>query len=153
MVCFFSHLGFWSGSLFLIAPFPDLCLHVLFFPTAGPHHTCTVGSRMANELNPRKCTVIRVHTGRKAKFQSNYRLLEVVHGNKYLGVTVTNNIAWSKHVLAIAGKSHHSLGFLRRNFKHYFRQVKVATNSTVVRPVKVQIAPCGIPTAKLITRP
>ena len=25
-----SHLGFWSGSLFLIAPFPDLCLLVLF---------------------------------------------------------------------------------------------------------------------------
>ena len=21
----FSHLGFWSGNLFLIAPFPDLC--------------------------------------------------------------------------------------------------------------------------------
>ena len=29
----FSHLGFWSGSLFLIAPFPDLCLLVLFFCT------------------------------------------------------------------------------------------------------------------------
>ena len=34
----FSHLGFWSGNLFLIAPFPDLCLLVpfclvfLFFP-------------------------------------------------------------------------------------------------------------------------
>ena len=27
---FFSHLGFWSGSLFLIAPFPDLCLLVLY---------------------------------------------------------------------------------------------------------------------------
>ena len=27
----FSHLGVWSGSLFLIAPFPDLCLLVLFF--------------------------------------------------------------------------------------------------------------------------
>ena len=26
----FSHLGFWSGSLFLIASFPDLCLLVLF---------------------------------------------------------------------------------------------------------------------------
>ena len=26
----FSHLGFWSGSLFLIAHFPDLCLLVLF---------------------------------------------------------------------------------------------------------------------------
>ena len=28
---FFSHLGFWSGSLFLIAHFPDLCLLLLFY--------------------------------------------------------------------------------------------------------------------------
>ena len=28
LVWFFSHLGFWSGNLFLIAPFPDLCLLV-----------------------------------------------------------------------------------------------------------------------------
>ena len=27
----FSRLGFWGGSLFLIAHFPDLCLLVLFF--------------------------------------------------------------------------------------------------------------------------
>ena len=27
----FSHLGFWSGNLFLIAPFPDHCLLVPFF--------------------------------------------------------------------------------------------------------------------------
>ena len=26
----FSHLCFWSGNLFLIAPFPDLCLLVPF---------------------------------------------------------------------------------------------------------------------------
>ena len=34
----FSHLGFWSGNLFLIAPFPDLCLFVPFstsFPPTG----------------------------------------------------------------------------------------------------------------------
>ena len=28
LVC--SHLGFWSGNLFLLAPFPDLCLLVPF---------------------------------------------------------------------------------------------------------------------------
>ena len=33
----FSHLGFWSGSLFLIAPFPDLCLLVLFYK--GEYYT------------------------------------------------------------------------------------------------------------------
>ena len=27
----FSHLGFWSGNFFLIAPFPDLCLLVPFY--------------------------------------------------------------------------------------------------------------------------
>ena len=27
----FSHLGFWSGNLFLIVPFPDLCLLVPFY--------------------------------------------------------------------------------------------------------------------------
>ena len=27
----FSHLGFWSGNLFLIALFPDLCLLVPFY--------------------------------------------------------------------------------------------------------------------------
>ena len=27
----FSHLGFWSRNLFLIAPFPDLCLLVPFY--------------------------------------------------------------------------------------------------------------------------
>ena len=36
----FSHLGFWSGNLFLIAPFPDLCLLVPFLSlltsTASP---------------------------------------------------------------------------------------------------------------------
>ena len=31
----FSHLGFWSGSLFLIAPLPDLCPLALFFSLLG----------------------------------------------------------------------------------------------------------------------
>ena len=41
----FSHLGFWSGNLFLIAPFPDLCLLVSFLfqhkvpATATDRHT------------------------------------------------------------------------------------------------------------------
>ena len=32
----FSHLGFWSGNLFLIAPFPDLCLLVPFQNSEPP---------------------------------------------------------------------------------------------------------------------
>ena len=40
----FSHLGFWSGNLFLIAPFPDLCLLVPFHPR--------VLKELAMELGP-----------------------------------------------------------------------------------------------------
>ena len=35
----FSHLGFWSGNLFLIAPFPDLCLIVPFLLKIGEYIT------------------------------------------------------------------------------------------------------------------
>ena len=41
----FSHLGFWSGSLFLIAPFPDLCLLVLFY-TPEYYKSLLEGSNM-----------------------------------------------------------------------------------------------------------
>ena len=71
--------------------------------------------------------------------------LEVVDGNKYLGVTVTDNLTWSKHVSAIAGKAHRSLGFLRRNFKRCSRQVKAATYTTVVTPVMEYAAPVWDP--------
>ena len=32
----FSHPGFWSGNLFLIAPFHDICLHVPFSTSTLP---------------------------------------------------------------------------------------------------------------------
>ena len=42
----FSHLGFWSGNLFLIAPFPDLCLLV---PLHGCiQDFCEGGSNLVN---------------------------------------------------------------------------------------------------------
>ena len=34
----FSHIGFWSGNLFLIAPFPDLCLLVPFHILTLTYH-------------------------------------------------------------------------------------------------------------------
>ena len=54
----FSHLGFWSGNLFLIAPFPDLCLLVPF--SFAPGFSRLFGSQgsqssdsLLNMLSPR----------------------------------------------------------------------------------------------------
>ena len=56
----FSHLGFWSGNLFLIAPFPDLCLLVPFFEVNKQRlshdeifcycHLCSVLLRIFNTM-------------------------------------------------------------------------------------------------------
>ena len=43
----FSHLGFWSGNLFLIAPFPDLCLLVPYYVDDIMTHTLTWEGHLA----------------------------------------------------------------------------------------------------------
>ena len=44
----FSHLGFWSGNLFLIAPFPDLCLLVPFLWISAKLGTYHLGLKIYN---------------------------------------------------------------------------------------------------------
>ena len=48
----FSHLGFWSRNLFLIAPFPDLCLLVPFFQ--GWRSRCWLNTRSTRRVAQHK---------------------------------------------------------------------------------------------------
>ena len=47
----FSHLGFWSGNLFLIAPFPDLCLLVPFLSLKNAYHQARRDALFTSEKN------------------------------------------------------------------------------------------------------
>ena len=74
-------------------------------------------------FNPSKYTVIRVSTGKKKNvYQSSYtldgQLLEVVDSSKYLGVTLTEDISWSKHISDTATKANRSPGFLQLKQQH-----------------------------------
>ena len=42
----FSHLGFWSGNLFLIAPFPDLCLLVPLYINTRMVYAFAIGKSL-----------------------------------------------------------------------------------------------------------
>ena len=53
----FSHLSFWSGNLFLIAPFPDLCLLVPFV-SSGTLHVNTEIDIDQNSSGPNNCLLI-----------------------------------------------------------------------------------------------
>ena len=55
----FSHLGFWSGNLFLIAPFPDLCLLyvkcIIYICTSQSSRGSGVGPTAACFMYTRLC--------------------------------------------------------------------------------------------------
>ena len=71
--------------------------------------------------------------------QSTYTLhnqvLEVTDASKYLGVNVSDDLTFSRHISEVAGKANRTLGFLGRNFKQCTKEVKTATYTTMVRPV------------------
>ena len=52
----FSHLGFWSGNLFLITPFPDLCLLVPFLFFTGQYDLLMNGNLLYTVTNRRLIT-------------------------------------------------------------------------------------------------
>ena len=63
----FSHLGFWSGNLFLIAPFPDLCLLVPFHNIIAFFQLDCEKEAMVNMLSVRalvsRCKAAKVTKG------------------------------------------------------------------------------------------
>ena len=91
------------------------------------------------KFHPHKCTVIRISANKKQILKTNYHIhghtLEVVYSSKYLGVTISEDLTWKKHIDNTVNKANKTLGFIRRNLGDYTAPVKAAAYSTVGRPV------------------
>ena len=91
------------------------------------------------KFHPEKCQVIRIITNKRVERQTQYRLhghtLEVVDNGKYLGVTISSDLSWHRHVDAVAAKASRTLGFLRRNLGQCTMEVKSTAYTSLVRPV------------------
>ena len=93
------------------------------------------------DFNASECSVIHIlPSKRKHIIDSSYTLhgqtLETVKEGKYLGVTISNNLTWTRHTENVIGKGNKTLAFLRRNFTDCTTQVKAVTYmyTTMVRP-------------------
>ena len=81
-------------------------------------------------FNPSKCIVLRIAL-RNKKIQSEYKLhghiLQTEKASSYLGVTITDNLTWDKHIQNTTNKGNRTLGFIRRNLRECTVPVKATT--------------------------
>lgn len=88
---------------------------------------------------PSKCKTIRISRKIRKNIPYLYHLqgvaLDSVKEIKYLGVTITHNLRWNKHIADIVSRSNKVLGLLRRNLSFCNQQVKQAAYIGLVRPM------------------
>ena len=79
------------------------------------------GSKWGMRFNAAKCNIMRMsrkQTPISTQYELSGQVLEELKDAKYLGVTVSDDLDWTKHINAITTISANSkLSFLRRNLK------------------------------------
>ena len=89
-------------------------------------------------FHPEKCTVIRVCTNKSLRKNTSYKLhdhvLDVVDCNKYLGVNISEDLNWKKHVDFTAANASRTLGFLWRNLRDCSKEVRSSAYNAMVQP-------------------
>ena len=106
------------------------------------------GQRWLMEFNAKKCQVLRV-TRRRHIVEHQYTLhgkeLETCTSAKYLGITISSDLRWNKHVDEVCSKANKTLGFLRRNLRVSSPKLKTLAYFSLVRPLVEYAAPAWDP--------
>ena len=103
------------------------------------------------QFHPDKCQVIPLTRQRKIeqnKYTLNGHTLEITDTAKYLGINITSDLSWNKHVDTISSKANRTLGFLRRNIKISSPKIKSQAYASLVRPTLEYASPVWNPHTK-----
>ena len=103
-------------------------------------------------FQPTKCNMMHLNRKQVKKVIATYTLEGTVLENigiiKYPGVTITNDLRWSTHLVNIYTKANRTLSFLRRNLSTCPREVKEKAYKGLVRPVLEYASPVWDPSVK-----
>ena len=88
-------------------------------------------------FNPSKCHIIHI-SRKKNPIKTTYRLkgknLEAVDSATYLGVEISSDLSWKKHISKVTAKGNRTLGFIKRNITSANPATKEMAYKTLVRP-------------------
>ena len=94
------------------------------------------GAKWGMRFNAAKCNIMRVSRMR-LPFLYSYKLsgqvLDEVKDSKYLGVTISDNLDWSKHITTTTTKANARLSFIKRNLKDCPQKLKEIAYFSLVR--------------------
>ena len=84
-----------------------------------------------------KCISIPKNACVKHVKHYNYTLgdstLQETDSHPYLGVCITKDLTWNKHIHQITASANHTLAFVRRNLHSYPKNIKTTAYTTLVR--------------------
>ena len=99
---------------------------------------CQWEDRWQMKFHPEKCQVISICTNPKFRQATQYHLhghkLKKVDSAKYLGVTISEDLSWTKQTNSASSKASKTLGFLRRNLYNATQEARCSAYSAFINP-------------------
>ena len=91
--------------------------------------------RWGMSFNPRKCNILQVSRGDPSShfYQLCGEVLQKVSDAKYLGILISSDLSWDKHMSDVAKRANYTLGLIRRNLRHCPRDAKTTAYFSLVR--------------------
>ena len=100
-------------------------------------------------FNPSKCEVGLLTVNRKKQptlfnYSMHDQILNRVKSTKYLGVIITSDLSWNKHINQTAGKANQMLGFVKRNIKTRSHTIKTEVYKALNCLSPPRVLPAGV---------
>ena len=84
-------------------------------------------------FSPDKCEVIRITKKKKTilfDYQLHGKILQTTRNAKYLGLNISDDLSWSKHINQITVKGNNTLNFFKRNIQTFDSKIKETAYKT-----------------------
>ena len=89
------------------------------------------------QFHPAKCLVMNISKKRhpsKFTYSLHSTDLKTTDTAKYLGITISQDMKWTKHITQTCSRANRALGFIRRNIKVRSPRIKEKLYNSLVRP-------------------